>query len=154
MSTVLGILGFAALFAAFGLLAPVLAKLRQRLRTPWIMLAAMAVASMLAGNLLALRQRNVKRLLAYSSIAHFGYVLVAFLAGGAFAVEAVAVYLAGYFVTLIGAFAAVALLHEVAHPEQDELEQLPHGVAAIHPAVGRLLVAVRHSCGRSGLVAA
>jgi NADH-quinone oxidoreductase subunit N len=80
------------------------------LGAPWWTLAAMAVASMLAGNLLALRQRNVKRLLAYSSIAHFGYVLVAVLAGGAFAVEAVAVYLAGYFVTLIGAFAVVALL--------------------------------------------
>ena len=44
--------------------------------------AAITIASMLAGNLLALRQDNVKRILAYSSIAHLGYMLVAFLAGG------------------------------------------------------------------------
>jgi len=81
----------------------------------WI-LTAMAVLSMLAGNLLALRQDNVKRLLAYSSIAHFGYVLVPVLVGGAFAVEAVAVYLAGYFVTLIGAFAVVGLLPAEGEP--------------------------------------
>ena len=41
-----------------------------------------AIASMLAGNLLALLQDNVKRILAYSSIAHLGYMLVAFVAGG------------------------------------------------------------------------
>ena len=46
------------------------------------MFTAVAIASMLAGNLLALLQNNVKRILAYSSIAHFGYLLVAFLASG------------------------------------------------------------------------
>ncbi len=48
-----------------------------------------AIASMIAGNLLVLLQSNVKRILAYSSIAHMGYLLVAFLAGGELAVEAV-----------------------------------------------------------------
>ena len=51
--------------------------------TLFLALAAVAIASMLAGNLLALRQDNVKRILAYSSIAHLGYLLVAFLASGA-----------------------------------------------------------------------
>ena len=51
--------------------------------------ALIAIASMLAGNLLALLENNVKRILAYSSIAHLGYVLVALLAVGVLAAEAV-----------------------------------------------------------------
>jgi len=62
-----------------------------------------AVASMFGGNLLALMQNRVKRILAYSSIAHFGYLLTAFLAGGALAAPAVSYYLLAYFVTLLGA---------------------------------------------------
>ena len=69
-----------------------------------------AIASMFAGNLLALLQNNVKRLLAYSSIAHLGYLLVAFLASGPLAVEAVTYYLAAYFATMLGAFGIVTLL--------------------------------------------
>jgi NADH-quinone oxidoreductase subunit N len=73
-------------------------------------LGAVAVLSMLAGNLLALLQTNVKRILAYSSIAHLGYALVAFLVGGSFAIEAVSVYLVAYAVMTLGAFAVVTLL--------------------------------------------
>lgn len=79
-----------------------------------VLLALMVVAilSMIVGNLLALLQANVKRILAYSSIAHLGYVLVAFLAGGAFAVEAVTYYLVAYAVTTLGAFGVVTLLSQ------------------------------------------
>jgi NADH-quinone oxidoreductase subunit N len=73
-------------------------------------LGLISLASMLVGNLLALLQNNVKRILAYSSIAHLGYLLVAFLAAGRFAVEAVSFYLLGYFVTTLGAFAVVTML--------------------------------------------
>jgi NADH-quinone oxidoreductase subunit N len=69
-----------------------------------------SIASMFVGNLLALFQRNVKRLLAYSSIAHFGYMLVAFLSTGPLRVTAVTYYLAAYFATTIGAFGVVTLL--------------------------------------------
>ncbi len=72
--------------------------------------AIVAIASMIAGNLLALLQPNVKRLLAYSSIAHLGYLLVAFDAGGRLAAPAVAFYLAAYFVTTLGAFGTVSAL--------------------------------------------
>ncbi len=75
-----------------------------------VVFSAMAVASMFTGNLLALLQSNVKRLLAYSSIAHLGYLLVAFLASGPMAATAVAYYLAAYFVTMLGAFGTVAML--------------------------------------------
>jgi NADH-quinone oxidoreductase subunit N len=73
---------------------------------------AIAITSMIAGNLLALMQDNVKRILAYSSIAHLGYLLVAFLAGGAWAVEAAAFYLVAYFVTTLGAFGVVTVLSD------------------------------------------
>lgn len=69
-----------------------------------------AVASILAGNLLALRQRNLSRILAYSSIAHLGYVLVAVMAGDAFGAEAVTFYVASYFATTLGAFGVISLL--------------------------------------------
>ncbi|MBB3063006.1 NADH-quinone oxidoreductase subunit N [Microbulbifer rhizosphaerae] len=79
------------------------------------LLAFMAVASMLIGNLLALLQGNIKRLLAYSSIAHIGYLFVAFLMGNsAFGIEAVAYYLVAYVVTTLGAFAVVSLVADSA----------------------------------------
>lgn len=75
--------------------------------------SAIAVLSILGGNLLALLQNNVKRLLAYSSIAHMGYLLVAFIAGGSIAstlaVESVTFYLVAYFITTIGAFGVVSV---------------------------------------------
>lgn len=81
-------------------------------RSPSIMLALslIAIASILVGNLLALLQDNVKRILAYSSIAHLGYLLVGFLATGTLGAEAVGYYLAAYFVTMLGAFGVVTLL--------------------------------------------
>ncbi len=75
-----------------------------------LVLSLIAIASMFAGNLLALLQDNVKRLLAYSSIAHMGYLLVALLASGPLAFAAVAFYLVAYFVTTLGAFAIVTAL--------------------------------------------
>lgn len=75
-------------------------------------LGLIAIASMLIGNLLALLQDNLKRILAYSSIAHLGYLLVVFLATQALAVEAISYYLVAYFVTTLGAFGIVTLLSQ------------------------------------------
>ncbi|MFP3940779.1 MAG: NADH-quinone oxidoreductase subunit N [Thermoanaerobaculia bacterium] len=84
------------------------------------LVGTLALASMVAGNFLALLQDNVKRILAYSSIAHLGYALVALLAGIAsvgrpgvgaeLSVEGVTFYLAAYFVSILGAFGVVAVL--------------------------------------------
>lgn len=71
-----------------------------------------AIASMFIGNFLALRQTNVKRILAYSSISHIGYLLVAFLAGGKLGAEAVSFYLLAYFITTTGAFGVLATLSD------------------------------------------
>jgi NADH-quinone oxidoreductase subunit N len=82
----------------------------QHFRSVFVLFAIIAIASMLIGNLLALLQNNVKRILAYSSIAHMGYLLVAFEAGGSMASEAIAFYLAAYFITTVGAFGVVTVL--------------------------------------------
>ena len=82
-------------------------------------LAVLAGASMLLGNVLALLQQNVKRILAYSSIAHLGYLLVAFLAGGAAAAEAASYYLTAYVVSTVGAFGVVTVLSSERGEEDD-----------------------------------
>jgi NADH-quinone oxidoreductase subunit N len=68
------------------------------------------VSSMIVGNILALLQNNVKRLLAYSSIAHLGYLLVAFLVGGSMGPTVVTFYLIAYFVMTLGAFGVITVL--------------------------------------------
>ncbi len=90
-------------------------------RGVFVVFAIIAIASMCAGNLLALEQRNVKRILAYSSIAHFGYILVAFLAGDAMATEAVSFYLVAYTATLLAAFGVVTVLSS-AKRDADDIE--------------------------------
>jgi NADH-quinone oxidoreductase subunit N len=69
-----------------------------------------AVLTMVVGNFAALVQTNVKRMLAYSSIAHAGYILVAFAAGTDIGVAAVLFYLAAYALMKIGAFLVIAHL--------------------------------------------
>ncbi len=72
-------------------------------------LAVLAGISIVVGNLLAVQQTNIKRLLAYSSIAHFGYLLVPIVAHLG-SPEAVTVYLVTYIVTTLGAFGVVTLM--------------------------------------------
>lgn len=74
----------------------------------------LAAASMLAGNLLALLQDNLKRILAYSSIAHMGYLLLALIAGhyvtGTIAVESITFYLIAYVIMSLGAFGVASVI--------------------------------------------
>jgi NADH-quinone oxidoreductase subunit N len=72
----------------------------------------LAIGSMFVGNILALRQSNVKRILAYSSISHVGYLLVAFLSGGTLGTQATTFYLVAYFITTLGAFGTMATLSD------------------------------------------
>ena len=77
-----------------------------------VVLAIIAFASIIFGNLMALSQTNIKRLLGYSSISHLGYLLVALIAlqTGEMSMEAVGVYLAGYLFSSLGAFGVVSLM--------------------------------------------
>ncbi len=69
-----------------------------------------AVLSMIFGNLLALMQSNLKRLLAYSSIAHLGYLLVALIASGSRGAETAIYYITVYSVTILGSFGIISLV--------------------------------------------
>jgi NADH-quinone oxidoreductase subunit N len=77
---------------------------------PGLVLTIIAIASMLTGNLLALSQTNIKRILAFSSIAHMGYLLVALLAGGSLGAPAATYYLIAYAATILGAFGLMTVL--------------------------------------------
>jgi NADH-quinone oxidoreductase subunit N len=70
----------------------------------------LAVATMTVGNIIALMQTNIKRMLAYSSIAHAGYILVAFVAGNELGTAGILFYLLAYSFMNIGAFTIVILL--------------------------------------------
>lgn len=109
-------------------------------------LSVLAVASMFAGNLLALRQDNVKRLLAYSSIAHFGYLLVAVIAGGELGAEAVGFYVSAYMVTMLGVFGIIILLSRP-YLEAERLEDLS-GLLWRYPVIGTIwMIAVLSLAG-------
>lgn len=79
-----------------------------------LILSIIAVASILFGNLMAISQTNIKRLLGYSSIAHLGYLLIALVAVQthelALPLETIGVYLAGYLFSSLGAFGVVSLM--------------------------------------------
>jgi NADH-quinone oxidoreductase subunit N len=102
----------------------------------WV-LSAVAIASMFGGNLLALTQRNVKRILAYSSIAHLGYVLVGFLAGGAQAVAASTFYIVTYLTAILTAFSVVSALSD-ARRDAEAIEDY-HGLYWRRPWLAAVL---------------
>src|SRR5262249_24271434 len=112
--------------AVVALLIRYLAATPQESQAVFIVFSFIAIASMCVGNLLAFRHNNLKRVLAYSSIAHFGYILVAFLAGTTMAAGDVAFYLAAYTVTILAAFGIVTVL-STAEADADDLEDY-HGL--------------------------
>jgi NADH-quinone oxidoreductase subunit N len=95
--------------AAFAVLLRILYGAYPLLHPHWVvMLWILAALSMTVGNLGALRQQNVKRMLAYSSIAHAGYTLVAFTALSSEGIAAVLFYTASYAAMNVGAFAVIS----------------------------------------------
>jgi len=95
-------------------LARAVASIAPHAITPrWVpLLAAIAVASQILGNLVAIAQRDLKRMLAYSGIAHMGYALVGIVAFGVDGLTGVLVYLAAYTFMNIAAFAVVSAFSE------------------------------------------
>jgi NADH-quinone oxidoreductase subunit N len=79
-------------------------------RSLFYIFASVAAASMFLGNITALMQNNVKRILAYSSIAHFGYLLITVIVGGSTGLAAAVFYLTAYFITTLTAFSIITFL--------------------------------------------
>ncbi len=107
--------------------------------------AVVAVLSMVVGNVLALLQDSVKRLLAYSSIAHVGYLMIALLVLGvlpneAMAVETALMFLAGYLAMTLAAFAVVSELSAATVGERDRIAEY-RGLFWRHPLLAAVLTA-------------
>jgi len=76
----------------------------------FLVISGIAILSMFVGNILAIRQKNIKRLLAYSSIANMGYLIIILLTGSNNGIQSAIFYLITYFITTIGAFGVISLL--------------------------------------------
>lgn len=77
-----------------------------------LVFTVISILSMLIGNLLALLQNNIKRMLAYSSIAHFGYLLMAVIVGKEIGQEAATFYISAYMITILGAFGLITIISQ------------------------------------------
>ncbi len=109
-----GFLSTASKAAGFAVLVRVLLTAFLSVAPYWgAYLAALAVATMTLGNLLALSQKNIKRMLAYSSIAHAGYVLIGLVAISYLGITSLVVYLIVYIVTNLAAFGTVMVVGRV-----------------------------------------
>lgn len=109
-SPVVALMSTAPKAAAFALLLRIVYEVFPTLRDDWApLLWCVAVLSMTVGNLAALRQQNVKRMLAYSSIAHAGYLLAAFAGLGTSGIAAASFYTAAYAAMNVGIFAVITL---------------------------------------------
>ena len=138
-SPVVALLSTGPKVAAFALLLRVVYEIFPTLHSLWApLLWIVAVLSMTVGNFAALRQQNVKRMLAYSSIAHAGYLLAAFAAIGSIGIAAASFYTAAYAAMNVGIFAVVALVSGYG----DELPMIDdfRGLIYRSPLLGSLLI--------------
>ena len=120
--------------AAFGAFLRVFYTAFYPLITEWSpVLWFMAVLTMCVGNITALLQNNMKRLLAYSSIAHAGYILIAFVTGDRLLSSSVLYYLLAYTFMNLGAFTVVILLGRKGE-EHEDIDSYA-GLAARHPFI-------------------
>jgi NADH-quinone oxidoreductase subunit N len=133
----------AAAFAAF---VRVFLSALEPMRPGWsLVLWPIAAATMIVGAVVGVAQSSVKRMLAYSSIAHGGYLLVALLAGNDVGRGAVLFYLLAYAITNVGAFGVIALLERAEQPN-DQIRDYA-GLARTHPALAALMTIFLLSLG-------
>jgi NADH-quinone oxidoreductase subunit N len=108
---VTGFMATGVKIAAFSGLARVLIVMFGASTAAWApVLSGLAIASMVVGNLIALNQRSIKRMLAYSSIAHAGYLLSALIPGSSNGAAATLTYFLAYGLTSLAAFGLLAAL--------------------------------------------
>jgi NADH-quinone oxidoreductase subunit N len=133
----------AAAFAAF---VRVFLSAFEPMRADWVpLLWVIAVATMILGTVVGVVQSNVKRMLAYSSIAHAGYLLVGLVAANTAGKAAVLFYLAAYAVTNLGAFGVIALLGTRDNPHDDIRDFA--GLGSRRPAIAALMTVFLLSLG-------
>ena len=114
----------------------------------YMAISAIAILSMFVGNILAIKQKNIKRLLGYSSIANMGYLIIILLTGTSKGIQASIFYLISYFITTIGAFGIISLLSTKEY-EAEKIEDYKRLILAktrysssIYPGI---IISGRHS---------
>jgi len=125
--------------ASFAMMVRIFMVAIYPLRPQWVsIMAAVSVMTMTVGNIAAITQSNVKRLLAYSSISHAGYILIGFIAGNETGITAVGLYLLIYTFTNIGAWAVIVALRrrDVIGEHIDDMA----GLFFKHPAAAVLML--------------
>jgi NADH-quinone oxidoreductase subunit N len=138
-SPVVALLSTAPKAAAFALLLRVVYEMFPTLHALWApLLWIVAVLSMTVGNLAALRQQNVKRMLAYSAIAHAGYLLAAFAGSKQDGIAAASFYIAAYAAMNVGIFAVVTLVG--GYDEELPMIDDYRGLIYRSPLLGSLLI--------------
>src|SRR5262245_20113869 len=132
--------------AAFAAFVRVFLAAFDPLRSDWgIVLWVIAAATMIVGSIVGVAQTSVKRMLAYSSIAHGGYLLVALISGNDVGKGAILFYLAAYAVTNIGAFGVVAVVEGPDGPH-DQVRDFA-GLASQRPVLAALMTIFLQSLG-------
>ncbi len=117
-------IGAAPKIAAFAFIMRLLANGLQGMTADWQqMLVALAVASMAVGNIVAIAQTNLKRMLAYSTISHMGYLLLGIFAGTDNGYGSAMFYLLTYVITTLGAFGMILIMSRAGF-EAEELDDL------------------------------
>ena len=145
MTPVAGLLSTASKAAGFAVLIRFLLAVFPEAAPFWTMIVGMlALLSMVVGNFLALTQRNIKRLLAYSSIAQAGYILVGVAANNQLGISGAIYYLTSYLVTNLAAFGIVFLVGR--ELGSDDLSAYA-GLAKRNPGVALALLAALLSLG-------
>ena len=132
--------------AAFAGFARVFLSALEPMQEQWApILSAVAVATMVVGAVMGVLQNNIKRMLAYSSIAHAGYLLLGIIAANAAGKSAVLFYLLTYAVANLGALGIVSLLGTASHPH-DQLRDFG-GLWKSRPALAGLMTVFLLSLG-------
>lgn len=112
-TSVTGFMSVGPKAAAFAAFLRVFMTALPGLQPDWtIIITALAILSMLVGNVVAISQTNIKRMLAYSSIAHAGYAMVGFVTGGPEGMASVMLYLLIYTFMNLGAFGIITMLRK------------------------------------------
>jgi NADH-quinone oxidoreductase subunit N len=128
-TTVTAYLSVASKAASFAFLLRIFLGPLAPARVSWEwLLSAVAIATMTVGNLAAINQTNIKRLLAYSSISHAGYMLLGLIAGNDTGIKGVAVYIMVYTFMNLGAFLVVVALRrqDIIGEDLDDIAGLIH----------------------------
>jgi len=125
--------------AAFAALIRVLFSALRATEADWTRLFwILAALTMTVGNVVAIAQSNLKRMLAYSSVAHVGYMLVGLVAGGASGAGAVLFYLLAYTFTTVGTFGVITLSERATGEEAAEVGDYA-GLGRRHPLLALTL---------------